>query len=71
MHVFTTTSTVDISHAHFSAELNTAYLYAYNIGITTIPTIEKANMTGTLIRQHLAKMISNFAIKQLGKIPNT
>lgn len=55
----------------FSPELNTAYLYAFTIGITTIPTITKANMTGTLLRKHLAKMISAFSIKVLEKTPNT
>ncbi|MEI7557624.1 MAG: hypothetical protein WCJ45_01980 [bacterium] len=51
--------------------MNQAYLYAFNIGITTMTTIEKADMTGSLQRNHLAKMISNFVIKQLGKTPNT
>ena len=55
----------------FSAELIKAYNYAHEIGITTISTIQQANMTGTLIRKHLAKMISNFAIKQMKRIPNT
>jgi len=48
-----------------------AYLYAYQIGITTITSILEANMNGTLIRKHLAKMISNFAIKELKLSPNT
>lgn len=60
-----------IAGSKFSTELNTAYLYAYNIGITTIKNINQANMTGTLIRKHLAKMISNFAVTQLGQKPNT
>lgn len=55
----------------FSPELHQAYSYAREIGITTVPSIEKANMTGTLIRVHLAKMISNFAINVLDKKPNT
>jgi hypothetical protein len=57
--------------SHFSPELNAAYLYAYNIGITTQSTVQQADLTGSLIRKHLAKMISNFAIKELGKTPNT
>ncbi len=60
-----------ITRSTFSTELNQAYLYAFNIGITTMTTIEKADMTGSLQRNHLAKMISNFVIKQLGKTPNT
>ena len=55
----------------FSAELVQAYNYAHEIGITTTTTIQQANMTGTLIRKHLAKMISNFAIKQMSRVPNT
>ncbi len=55
----------------FSLELNEAYAYAYKIGITTASTIQKANMEWTLIRQHLAKMISQFAINVLHKKPNT
>ncbi|MEI8009513.1 MAG: hypothetical protein WCI00_09505 [bacterium] len=48
-----------------------AYNYAYSIGITTISNIQQADLTGTLIRKHLAKMISNFAIKQMNRVPNT
>ena len=55
----------------FSPELNQAYDYAHEIGITTAPSITQANLTGTLIREHLAKMISNFAIHILDKTPNT
>ncbi len=55
----------------FSPELIQAYNYAYGIGITTIPHIEDANLTWTLIRSHLAKMISNFAIHVLDQKPNT
>jgi DNA-binding transcriptional regulator YdaS (Cro superfamily) len=55
----------------FSPELNQAYTYAREIGITTVPSIERANLTGTLIRKHLAKMISNFTINVLNKKPNT
>lgn len=55
----------------FSQELNQAYSYAHEIWITTVPDIEKANLMWTLIREHLAKMISNFAINVLDKKPNT
>lgn len=51
--------------------MNDAYLYAYGIGITTIPTIQGANMDGNLTRAHMAKMIVNFAIKVLGLKPDT
>ncbi len=68
--IHTTFQTSNIGSS-FSTELNTAYTYAYSIGITTIPSIQQANMTGTLIRKHFAKMISIFAIKQIKSIPNT
>ncbi len=54
----------------FSLEFNNAYLYAYDIGITTMNTIQKADMTWVLIRAHMAKMMVNYAIKVLGKYPN-
>ncbi|HPC34357.1 MAG TPA: S-layer homology domain-containing protein, partial [Candidatus Absconditabacterales bacterium] len=38
-----------------------AYLRAYNQGITTKPTIQKANVDGHLIRSHMAKMMVEFA----------
>lgn len=58
-----------ITGSPFSVELNNAYLYAYDIGITTIPTIQKANITWSLIRAHMAKMMVNYAIKVLNKYP--
>jgi len=39
--------------------------------VTTMPTIEKADMYGAVIRSHMAKMISVFAIEVLGKQPDT
>ncbi|MCX6824352.1 MAG: DUF5011 domain-containing protein, partial [candidate division SR1 bacterium] len=55
----------------FSLELNNAYLRAYGYDITTMPTIQKANMQGSLLRKDMAKMISNFAINVLGKTVST
>ena len=55
----------------FTPEFNQAYQFAFDHGITTMPTIEEANMTGTLIRSHMAKMITNYAIKVLGKTLDT
>ena len=52
-------------------ELNDAYIRAYIHDITTINTYQKANMGGQLIRSHLAKMISNFAINLGGRTPDT
>lgn len=51
--------------------MNNAYLYAYQIGITTMNTIQEANMTGNLIRAHMAKMMVAYAIKVLGKTIDT
>jgi hypothetical protein len=52
-------------------ELQSAYNYAQSVGITSMPTIESANMNGNLIRSHMAKMMVNYAKNVLGKIPNT
>jgi len=67
----TITTTWSINWSTFSNELNNAYLYAYSIGITTMPTIQQANIEGNLIRAHMAKMMVNYAIKVLGKTLNT
>jgi len=55
----------------YSQELNNAYLYAFDIWITTMNTIQKANMEWNLIRSHMAKMMVNYAIKVLNKTINT
>jgi hypothetical protein len=55
----------------YGEELLQAYTYAYQIGITTIDTIDKANMYGNLTRAQAAKMLSQFAIQVLGKTPDT
>jgi len=61
----------NILNSPYSLELNNAYLYAYDIGITTMATIQNANMEWNLIRAHMAKMMVNYAIKVLGKTINT
>ena len=55
----------------YTAELQSAYQYAYSINITTMPSIDQANMYGTLIRSHMAKMMVNYAKNVLGKTPDT
>ena len=55
----------------FTTELNNAYLYAYNLGIVSSPSILWANMEGTLIRAHMAKMIVNYTIKVMWLKPDT
>jgi hypothetical protein len=54
----------------YSTELQSAYSYAYDISITTQPTIDTANMYGFLIRAHMAKMMVNYAEVVLGLSPN-
>lgn len=65
-----TTDTTTAPHANwsiiwssFSEELNNAYLYAFEKWITTMPTIQEADMEGALIRSHMAKMMVNYAVK--------
>jgi hypothetical protein len=55
----------------YDQELIWAYNYAYNVGITTMPTIDQANMNGKLLRSHMAKMMSKYAIEILNLVPNT
>ncbi|MDR0650067.1 MAG: S-layer homology domain-containing protein [Candidatus Peribacteria bacterium] len=69
-----TSNTVSISPdtiAKYGNELTQAYSYAYEIGITTIDHIDNADMYGNLTRAQAAKMLSQFAIKVLGKTPDT
>ena len=47
----------DISNSPYTAELNLAYLYAYNMWITSMDNILDANMKWNLIRSHMAKML--------------
>ena len=49
--------------SNYSDELNWAYTYACWVGITTMPEIDSADMMGSLLRKHLAKMISEFSVK--------
>ncbi len=57
--------------ATYSKELNDAYTYAYGLGITTQTSIAKADMNGTLIRAHMAKMMVNYATKVMNLTPDT
>lgn len=61
----------NISGSTFSSDINTAYQRAYSLGITTMPTIQEANITGGLTRVAMAKMMSNFAINVLWLQANT
>ncbi|MCX6824165.1 MAG: hypothetical protein NT085_03485 [candidate division SR1 bacterium] len=55
----------------FSQEFINAYLWAHAYSITTMPTIQQADMTGVILRKHLAKMLSTFAVQFVGKTPDT
>ena len=56
-----------IAWSPYSQETNFAYMRAYNAGITTMPTIQQANIEGKLTRAHMAKMLVNYADKILEK----
>ena len=55
----------------YSSELQQAYKWAYVNGITTMDSIEKANMKWNITREELAKMISNYAKNILWIKPDT
>ena len=56
---------------YYSQELQDAYSWAYSKNITTMPTIERANMNGSITRAEMAKMIANYAENVLGQKPDT
>ena len=55
----------------YSSELQQAYKWAYGNKITTMDSIDKANMKWNITREEMAKMISNFATNILWKTPDT
>jgi hypothetical protein len=59
-------SMVPVRAATFSAELEDAYAYAYEMGVTTMSPIENANMYGAITRAEMSKMIANRAEEVLG-----
>ncbi|MCR5411921.1 MAG: hypothetical protein K6E76_02795 [Patescibacteria group bacterium] len=59
-----------ISVAEYSEEMQNAYDFAYRNGITTMDSIDKADMEGNLTRIAMAKMMSQYAINVLDKIPD-
>ena len=56
-----------IQWSPFSSELNDAYLWAYAYNITSLPTIQEANLKGTVTRKDMAKMVSNFLVNVVHK----
>jgi hypothetical protein len=57
--------------ANYTAELVQAYDYAHDHGITTMSSIDNADMYGNLTRIAMAKMLANYAIDVLGLTPDT
>ena len=57
--------------AEYSSELQEAYKWAYENKITTMNSIEKANMKWNITREEMAKMISNYATNLLWKTLDT
>lgn len=55
----------------YTREFNNAYDFAYENWITTMKSIDQANMNWKLYRIAMAKMLSQYAINILGKKPNT
>lgn len=56
-----------VKNSSVAQELKDAYTYAYLRGITTQPSIEKAELQRGLTRAEMAKMMSVFAMNVLGK----
>ena len=54
----------------YSEEFNEAYEFAYKNWITTMPTIQKAQMNSALTRIAMAKMLSYYAINVLWQKPD-
>jgi len=66
---FSAESQDDIQSQNNSDEFQNAYNFAYKNGITTMDTIDKADMEWWLTRIAMAKMLSQYAINILGKKP--
>ena len=66
-----TVPTAVLGATNYSDELQGAYDYAYGIGVTTQSSIDNANMFGTLLRSHMAKMMVNYAKEVKGLTANT
>lgn len=66
IHVSTTDNPRDCGDAEF----NTAYVYASALNITTMETCMSAMMSSLLLRKHAAKMLTEFAIHALNKVPD-
>jgi hypothetical protein len=56
--------------ASYSQELQDAYNWAHEKGITTMSTIDNANMYGAITRAEMAKMLSVYDMEVLGETPD-
>jgi len=65
------TESANETKVKYNEEQITAYEWAYENGITTINDIEKARLSDGLTRAELAKMMSQYMTKVLGKTPTT
>ncbi len=63
-------SSANASEWQYSEEFQKAYEFAYKHGITTMDSIEKADMEGPLTRIAMAKMLSYYAINVLWLQPD-
>ena len=57
--------------AQYSQEFKDAYSRAYSKSITTMSSIDNANMQWKITREQMAKMITNYAKNVLWKTPDT
>ena len=57
--------------ASYSQELQDAYNWAHEKGVTTMSSIDNANMYGAITRAQMAKMLSVYAKEVLGNTPDT
>jgi hypothetical protein len=71
MLVMTFAPVINTAKGAYSDELEGAYDYAFSKGSTTMDTIDTSNVYGTLIRSHMAKMLSAWATEVLGLTPDT
>jgi hypothetical protein len=62
-----TMPSVSVFGATYSDELIDAYNWAHDKGITTMATIDDANMYSPITRAEMAKMLSVYAKETLGK----
>ena len=56
--------------SRYSLEFVQAYVFAKDVGITTMVNMDQAYMTWTLLRAHMAKMLVNYAVKIMDQKPD-